>query len=108
MIDKFIGFRMVHLGVTRTPLAEAFRLTHNRPRKDIARQTGETPIVSYDHSGTFSVQNVLIIGVPADEPDRRDRRMEFLDSCHGLTRTVRRCRLLRRPWRTPLDRVRLR
>ncbi|MGY5052311.1 hypothetical protein ACWDE0_43260 [Streptomyces sp. 900105755] len=61
IFDKFADFRMVHLGVTRKLIPEAFRESDRMTRKDIAAQTGERNILSGDTLGTsgFSVRNVL-------------------------------------------------
>ncbi|MFF5500010.1 hypothetical protein [Streptomyces aquilus] len=61
VIDKFVDFRMVHLGVTRKTLPEAFSPTDKPTRRNILAQAGELDILGGDEPGTsgFSVHNVL-------------------------------------------------
>ncbi|MEU4093194.1 hypothetical protein [Streptomyces sp. NPDC026673] len=61
VLDKFADFRMVHLGVTKKTIPEAFPHTGRVTRRDIARQAGEEDALNDDHLGTsgFSVHNLL-------------------------------------------------
>ncbi|MFG3590746.1 hypothetical protein [Streptomyces sp. NPDC047990] len=61
VIDKFADFRMVHLGVTRKAIPEAFPPGSTVTRRGIAQQAGEADILNEDNLGTsgFSVRNVL-------------------------------------------------
>ncbi|MEU0038763.1 hypothetical protein [Streptomyces sp. NPDC006333] len=61
VIDKFADFRMVHLGVTRKAIPEAFTQGNAVTKRGISRQTGEAGILTDDNLGTsgFSVHNVL-------------------------------------------------
>ncbi|SOB85277.1 hypothetical protein [Streptomyces sp. 1331.2] len=61
VIDKFVDFRMAHLGVTRHALPEAFRERTGLTRRDIREQGGEHDILDGRDPGTsgFSVRNVL-------------------------------------------------
>ncbi|WP_329042221.1 hypothetical protein OHT61_28860 [Streptomyces sp. NBC_00178] len=65
VIDKFADFRMVHLGVTRKTIPEAFPAGSVVTKKGIARQTGEADILDDQNPGTsgFSVHNVLVNSV---------------------------------------------
>ncbi|GGM13749.1 hypothetical protein GCM10010129_67280 [Streptomyces fumigatiscleroticus] len=61
VIDRFTDFRMVHLGITRKALPEAFPPEAGPTRRDILAQPGERDILDPDDPGTsgFSVHNVL-------------------------------------------------
>lgn len=61
VIDRFADFRMVHLGVTRKAIPEAFSDGERLTRRDIAAQAGERDILSEENPGTsgFDVRNVL-------------------------------------------------
>ncbi|MFI9162561.1 hypothetical protein [Kitasatospora aureofaciens] len=61
VIDKFVDFRMAHLGVTRHALPEAFRERTGLTRRDIGEQGGEHDILDGRDPGTsgFSVRHVL-------------------------------------------------
>ncbi|MEX3104301.1 hypothetical protein [Streptomyces sp. ST1015] len=61
VIDTFTDFRMVHLGVTRKALPEAFASDAKPTRKAIAALGGERDILGEGDPGTsgFSVHNVL-------------------------------------------------
>lgn len=61
VIDKFVDFRMVHLGVTRKAIPEAFSPTARPTRRNILAQAGERDIFSGPELGTsgFSVHHVL-------------------------------------------------
>ncbi|OEV34699.1 hypothetical protein HS99_0009425 [Kitasatospora aureofaciens] len=61
VIDKFVDFRMAHLGVTRHALPEAFRERTGLTRRDIREQGGEHDILDGRDPGTsgFSVRHVL-------------------------------------------------
>ncbi|MFB6890151.1 hypothetical protein ACFCX4_12635 [Kitasatospora sp. NPDC056327] len=61
VIDRFVDFRMAHLGVTRHALPEAFRDRTGLTRRDIHGQGGEHDILDGRDPGTsgFSVRHVL-------------------------------------------------
>ncbi|MFF2122530.1 hypothetical protein ACFVXH_34945 [Kitasatospora sp. NPDC058184] len=61
VIDKFVDFRMAHLGVTRHALPEAFRERTGLTRRGIHEQGGEHDILDGRDPGTsgFSVRHVL-------------------------------------------------
>ncbi len=61
VFDKFTDFRMVHLGVTRKLIPEAFAGTGGTTRRDIAAQSGERTVLADENPGTsgFDVRNVL-------------------------------------------------
>lgn len=61
VIDKFVDFRMAHLGVTRHALPEAFREGAGLTRRDIREQGREHDILDGRDPGTsgFSVRHVL-------------------------------------------------
>ncbi|MFB7125472.1 hypothetical protein [Kitasatospora sp. NPDC056273] len=61
VIDKFVDFRMAHLGVTRHALPEAFRERTGLTRRGIREQGGEHDILDGRDPGTsgFSVRHVL-------------------------------------------------
>ncbi|MFD8705077.1 hypothetical protein ACFV1W_21075 [Kitasatospora sp. NPDC059648] len=61
VIDKFVDFRMAHLGVTRHALPEAFRERTGLTRRDIREQGGEHDVLDGRDPGTsgFSVRHVL-------------------------------------------------
>ncbi|WP_052707316.1 hypothetical protein [Streptomyces rubellomurinus] len=61
VIDRFVDFRMAHLGVTRHALPEAFRERTGLTRRDIRAQDGERDILDGRDPGTsgFSVRHVL-------------------------------------------------
>ncbi|WP_051848669.1 hypothetical protein [Streptomyces sp. NRRL WC-3725] len=61
VFDKFTDFRMVHLGVTRKMIPEAFAGTGGTTRRDIAAQSGERTVLADENPGTsgFDVRNVL-------------------------------------------------
>jgi hypothetical protein len=61
IVDKFVGFRMAHLGVTRHALPEEFQDRNGLTRHGIREQDGEHDILNDRSSGTsgFSVRNVL-------------------------------------------------
>ncbi|MFE5585471.1 hypothetical protein [Kitasatospora sp. NPDC056531] len=61
VIDKFVDFRMAHLGITRHALPEAFRERTGLTRRDIREQGGEHDILDGRDPGTsgFNVRHVL-------------------------------------------------
>ncbi|MGA5822604.1 hypothetical protein ACPC54_32680 [Kitasatospora sp. NPDC094028] len=61
VIDKFVDFRMAHLGVTRHALPEAFRERTGLTRRGIREQGGEHDILDGRDPGTsgFSIRHVL-------------------------------------------------
>ncbi|MFE9428330.1 hypothetical protein ACFYNO_35880 [Kitasatospora sp. NPDC006697] len=61
VIDKFVDFRMAHLGVTRHALPEAFGDRSGLTRRGIREQGGEHDILDGKDPGTsgFSVRHVL-------------------------------------------------
>ncbi|MFJ5921161.1 hypothetical protein ACIQF6_01005 [Kitasatospora sp. NPDC092948] len=61
LIDRFVDFRMVHLGITRRMLPEAFTDRTGLTRREIGAQAGEHGILNAEHPGTsgFSVRHVL-------------------------------------------------
>ncbi|MFF0388147.1 hypothetical protein ACFYS8_05555 [Kitasatospora sp. NPDC004615] len=61
LIDRFVDFRMVHLGITRRMLPEAFPDRTGLTRREIGAQAGERGILNAEHPGTsgFSVRDVL-------------------------------------------------
>lgn len=61
VLDRFTDFRMVHLGVTRKLIPEAFEGAGGMTRRTIAAQSGERNILTGGNPGTsgFSVRNVL-------------------------------------------------
>jgi hypothetical protein len=61
LLDRFTDFRMVHLGITRRTLPEAFALRGAPTRARILAQGGEEDILDTDEPGTsgFSARNVL-------------------------------------------------
>ncbi|MGK4580322.1 hypothetical protein [Kitasatospora sp. HPMI-4] len=61
VIDKFVDFRMAHLGVTRHALPEEFQDRAGLTRRGIREQGGEHDILNDRNSGTsgFSVRYVL-------------------------------------------------
>ncbi|MGW4381044.1 hypothetical protein [Kitasatospora sp. NPDC004531] len=61
LIDRFVDFRMVHLGITRRMLPEAFEGRGGLTRREIGAQGGERDILHAADPGTsgFSVRNVL-------------------------------------------------
>ncbi|GAA2239386.1 MULTISPECIES: hypothetical protein [Kitasatospora] len=61
VIDKFVDFRMAHLGVTRHALPEEFQDRTGLTRRGIREQDGEHDILNDQNSGTsgFSVRHVL-------------------------------------------------
>ncbi|MFD8478056.1 hypothetical protein [Kitasatospora sp. NPDC059673] len=61
LIDRFVDFRMVHLGITRRMVPEAFPDRTGLTRRAIGAQAGESDILHADHSGTsgFGVRQVL-------------------------------------------------
>jgi hypothetical protein len=60
-VDKFVNFRMTHLGITRKQIKEAFSSLDNLTRCDIKSQGSEQQILDPDYKGTagFDVRNVL-------------------------------------------------
>ncbi|MFI5998731.1 hypothetical protein ACIBAC_43700 [Streptomyces sp. NPDC051362] len=65
LIDKFADFRLVHLGVTKKSIPDAFPPGSAVTRNRISQQSGEAEILSDDNLGTsgFNVRNVLINSV---------------------------------------------
>ncbi|MFE7560034.1 hypothetical protein [Kitasatospora sp. NPDC057500] len=61
VIDRFVDFRMAHLGVTRHALPEAFRDRTGLTRRGIREQGGEHGVLDGRDPGTsgFSVRHVL-------------------------------------------------
>ncbi|MFD8594424.1 hypothetical protein ACFV1L_05440 [Kitasatospora sp. NPDC059646] len=61
LIDRFVDFRMVHLGITRRMLPEAFADRAGLTRREIGEQAGERDILNGEHPGTsgFGVRDVL-------------------------------------------------
>jgi hypothetical protein len=60
-VDKFINFRMAHLGITRSQIAEAFSGVEKLTRSGIQAQGSEQQILDPSVKGTagFDVRNVL-------------------------------------------------
>jgi hypothetical protein len=61
VIDKFTDFRMIHLGVTKKVIPDAFTGGDGLTRKEIAVQGEERNIMGGENPGTsgFDVRNVL-------------------------------------------------
>lgn len=61
VIDKLADFRMVHLGITRKAIPEAFTKSAAPTRRNIMEQGGELPLSDGDVMGTsgFSARNLL-------------------------------------------------
>ncbi|MFF2625042.1 hypothetical protein ACFVUN_04610 [Kitasatospora griseola] len=74
LVDRFVDFRMVHLGITRRMLPEAFEDRAGLTRREIGAQAGERDVLNAEHPGTsgFSVRHVLTNGVHRLLELRRD------------------------------------
>lgn len=61
VVDRFIDFRMSHLGITRAQIPGAFSSLEELTRRHIAAQEGERQIKAPSYSGTagFDVRNIL-------------------------------------------------